>query len=900
MPKRIGKYEITAEIGRGGFSRVYRGFDPNVNRPVAIKVSTRESDPDHLSRFRNEASAAGNLRHENIVTIHDYGDDDGVPYLVMELLEGRDLYHIMRDGPKLSLLDKMQVMSQVAQGLQCAHENGVVHRDIKPANVMVLADGTVKILDFGIARMTGEVSRLTQSGYLVGTPLYMSPEQLSGADADALGDVWAFGVLYFELLTGQHPFLSQDNTRLIRNITIVNPPSVHSLTRGVPEGLAQVIRRALAKDRRRRYQSLDDVLVDTNPILGMLQREQTAGLVTEAQSYRNSGQLMAARQSSRRALEIDPSNPGAQQLLKSIQHDMQVESLAAPEAPAKPAVIEKRVEVAVPPPPPPPVPQRVVTPVVARDEPEMILPDETPAIAAAAPVAPVVQTPVVPPPPLKIITPPAPIVEAPIAATFAVPAPVAAPSVAPAPVATPVAAAPPVSSAIETPQPSTQRPRPATVSGAAAAIAAAVAAAKARQAEEERQQRERKQEEGEAAATSAPAIRATPLVVSALPTGRVAPAPPVTASLKRAENGSGVFVTDDPLVVKRPASSVMTQRMKAAESTAAVATPVPAPPPTRLPGTKAIPASVPRSAPVEPNDVKPPEVPSEIRTTSENLPMRRPPSEVYAKGRRRRSSNSIFAEKEKPKKPFPWAVIGFVVAVAMAAAALVLFTLSAPKYASTLTLAPEKMQFAWKPMTAFPPEQVLTLKGGAAGLSFTASSNDDWLVVTPETEEANNRSWQIKVEPDKLGATTPGTTTGWIDVTSTEGFKTQAEVTLKIGAADATPAVKGHKTAPAIAPAPKVEKPGNQKAEKIPAPVATVVPVVTKPLSDKTTPTDAGAPNSAKTAKGKATEKAAVVTDSTGAVKGKPTVTPTTIPSTPAKKPEQTVKPPAIDGTEIN
>ncbi len=378
MPKRIGKYEITAEIGRGGFSRVYRGFDPNVNRPIAIKVSTRESDPEHLSRFRNEASAAGNLRHENIVTVYDYGDDDGVPYLVMELLDGRDLHHIMRDGPQMSLLEKMQVMSQVAEGLRCAHQNGVVHRDIKPANVMVLSDGTVKILDFGIARMTGEVSRLTQSGYLVGTPLYMSPEQLQGADADALCDVWAFGVLYFEILTGQHPFLSQDNTRLVRNIQIVNPPSVHSLTRGIPEGLAQVIRRALTKDRRRRYQSLDEVLVDTNPILALLQREQTTGLVSEAHFYRNSGQLAAARQSSRKALEIDPSNFGAQQLLKSIQHEMQVESLAAPEelahtaAPAPPAPsmaaapVEPEpasyVEPAYSIPPPPPAPVRFTPP----------------------------------------------------------------------------------------------------------------------------------------------------------------------------------------------------------------------------------------------------------------------------------------------------------------------------------------------------------------------------------------------------------------------------------------------------------------------------------------------------------------------------------------------------------
>ncbi len=840
MSKRIGKYEITAEIGRGGFSRVYRGFDPNVNRPVAIKVSTRESDPEHLSRFRNEASAAGNLRHENIVTIHDYGDDDGVPYLVMELLEGRDLHHIMRDGPKFSMLEKMQVMSQVAQGLHCAHLNGVVHRDIKPANVMVLADGTVKILDFGIARMTGEVSRLTQNGYLVGTPLYMSPEQLQGSDADALCDVWAYGVLYFELLTGQHPFLSQDNTRLIRNITIVNPPSVHSLTRGIPEGLAQVIRRALTKDRRRRYQSLEDVLVDTNPILALLQREQTAGLVTEAQYYRNSGQLIAARRSSRRALEIDPSNYGAQQLLKSIQHEMQEESLAEPvkveAAPvAKAPAVEKQPEPVAPPapplPPPPPVvvappvviapPVELPAPVVPQDEPEMILPERQPA-------------------PVAVLAPPEPLVMVPT------PAQMVAAAVAPAMAQ--------LATAVETPPPTNPtRSRPTMATGAAAAIAAAVAAAKARQAEEEKQQREKGPEREE---VSAPAIKATPLVVSALPTTRVAPPPPPTGSFRRPDNGSGIFVTEDPLVVKRPAAAVMTQRMNASESTAAVATPPSAPPPTRLPGTRAIPPSVQRIANGTSETKAPaPSAPQmERKAPSDNLPMRRPPSEMYAKGKRRKSSSSLFAEK-KQGKSFPWALVIFGLALASVAGALIFFSWSAPKYASAPTLLPEKMLFTWKPVTAFPPEQLLTLKGGPVNASYIAASDEDWLVVTPETDEANNRTWQIKVEPDKLAAAGPGTNTGWIDVTSAEGFKTQAEVTLKIGVAE-------------VAPPGKTKK--SPKADQSPSAVTSAAPPATKPLATVTTANSA--------------------TDSAKTVVGKPA----------AKKTDTSTKKTPSDGTDLN
>ncbi len=810
MPKRIGKYEITAEIGRGGFSRVYRGFDPNVNRPIAIKVSTRESDPEHLSRFRNEASAAGNLRHENIVTVYDYGDDDGVPYLVMELLEGRDLHHIMRDGPKMSLLEKMQVMSQVGEGLKCAHLNGVVHRDIKPANVMVLSDGAVKILDFGIARMTGEVSRLTQSGYLVGTPLYMSPEQLQGGDADALCDVWAYGVLYFELLTGQHPFLSQDNTRLIRNITIVNPPSVHSLTRGVPEGLAQVIRRALTKDRRRRYQSLEEVLVDTNPILALLQREQTTGLMSEAQFFRNSGQLAAARQTSRRALEIDPTNYGAQQLLKSIQHELQEERLAAPEvvlvptptpAPVPVVIPEPRIEPMVAAVPPPPPPLRVVPPppapmplpaAVDHDLAEMILPEEvsaaTPARTAAPISAPVVTA---PPPPAPT---PSPLPVAPIPSKPA-PAPSYLP-IAPAAAALLKTAVSPNGPA--TPSPSTtQRFRPSLgTGGAAAAIAAAVAAAKARQADEERQQRNGRPQEQEPLALP---VKATPLVVSPVPVPRPVPAAQAAASLKRAENGSGVFLTDDPLVVKRPAAAVMTQRMNSGDSTAAVATPPPAPPPTRLPGTKAIPASVPRGGNGTAESLAPPAAPGfpDTRRPSENLPMRRPPSEVYAKGKRK-SSSALFVEK-KQKKSFPWAVVGFIFVVGLAAAALIMFALSAPKLVNTPTLQPDKLVFSWKAGTPKPEDETLRLKGGPNSASFSASSSDDeWLVVTPVSEEPTNRSWQVKVDPEKIGPTGPNGTSGWIDVVSTEGFKTQEEVIVKVFPADPAPV----KTTKPATPAP--------------------------------------------------------------------------------------------------
>jgi hypothetical protein len=260
--------------------------------------------------------------------------------------------------------------------------------------------------------------------------------------------------------------------------------------------------------------------------------------------------------------------------------------------------------------------------------------------------------------------------------------------------------------------------------------------------------------------------------------------------------------------------------------------------------------------------------------------MRRPPSEVYSKGKRRRSSNTLFTEKPKPNKPFPWAVIGFVVLVVASAVALFLFSLSAPKYVNTPSLLPEKMSFTWKPGLPAPAEQLLTLKGGAASSSFTATSDEDWLVITPEIDEANNRNWKVKVDPEKLGSTIPTVTTGWIDVSSTEGFKTQAEITLRVGAGEIEPAVgiKGKKT-PAAAL--KEEKPA----------IATVAP----------TPVAAAKKASGVTPDNASTTTITTVVDPGKTVTPKPSATATKFPATPTpatKKPE--TKKPANDGIDIN
>jgi serine/threonine protein kinase len=328
MTGKIGKYEIQADLGQGGFGRVFRAFDPTVGRPVAIKVLTTEGK-DLLNRFRNEATAAGNLRHKNIVTIYEFGEHSGRPFLVMELLEGEDLQRVITSGRQLTVLQKMNIMAQVADGLHCAHASGVVHRDVKPANIRLLPDGTVKIMDFGIARFTREAdaTRLTRQGDLIGTILYMSPEQFSGGEADALCDIFAYGVTYYELMTGKHPFGSADARAVMFKITNEDPDPVRALAPECPDILENVIARAMQKDRELRYQSLHDLQLDAGPALMELQQEQARQRLGEAMRLFESKDLKAAILVIIEVLDLDPNNREARRLRESIQKQIQKEML---------------------------------------------------------------------------------------------------------------------------------------------------------------------------------------------------------------------------------------------------------------------------------------------------------------------------------------------------------------------------------------------------------------------------------------------------------------------------------------------------------------------------------------------------------------------------------------------
>ena len=266
MTNRIGRYEIQAELGRGGFGQVFRAWDPTVGRLVAIKTLTVGDDLELIKRFRNEAAAAGKLRHANIVIIYDFGEHEGSPYLVMELLDGDDLERMIAARRSLTLLQRLNIISQAASGLHHAHANGVVHRDIKPANIMVQRDGVVKIMDFGIALLNqATAARLTPQGSLLGTFPYMAPEQFHGTASDVLTDVFAFGVTCYKLLTGVHPFQAEEMGGLMYNIVNRNPEPIRALNPECPEALEQSVFRMLAKERSSRYQSLEDVRFDIEP-----------------------------------------------------------------------------------------------------------------------------------------------------------------------------------------------------------------------------------------------------------------------------------------------------------------------------------------------------------------------------------------------------------------------------------------------------------------------------------------------------------------------------------------------------------------------------------------------------------------------------------------------------------
>lgn len=259
--QRLGSYRIESLLGRGAMGLVYRGVGIHDHEPVAIKTARSEllagSERDAmLARFRREADIGMRLRHPRIVRVRDFGDQDGVLYLVMELITGQELGKLLEQQPKLPLAMSLALMLQVLNALAYAHDQGIIHRDIKPANILVRPDYTITLTDFGIAHVSG--SELTQTGDLLGSPLYMAPEQLRGDPVDRRADLFAAGVVLYVLLTQRKPFAADTLAALMHRVLHNDPPPPSTLNHDLPAAFDAILRRALAKDRAARFSNALD------------------------------------------------------------------------------------------------------------------------------------------------------------------------------------------------------------------------------------------------------------------------------------------------------------------------------------------------------------------------------------------------------------------------------------------------------------------------------------------------------------------------------------------------------------------------------------------------------------------------------------------------------------------
>ncbi len=313
-PAQIGKYEILSELGRGGMGIVYRAEDKFIGREVAIKTLTAVT-PELRQRFLVEARS-GVLNHQNIVTVYDFGEQDGAPYIVMEFLQGESLERLLKENRAFSLVDKLEIVRQVCEGLGYAHARGVVHRDIKPANIMVQSDGHIKIVDFGIARLES-LSGHTVTGAVIGTFHYLAPERLKGESSDGRADIWAAGVVLYLLLTGRQPFPGDDISALHK---VVSEPfeRVSTVFPNCPPPLEAVVDRALAKQPDERYGSAEEMAADLQAILEVLKRARVGEVLGQVKSLMDGEELTRVRPMLLDLQRLAPDNTEVRRLLREV------------------------------------------------------------------------------------------------------------------------------------------------------------------------------------------------------------------------------------------------------------------------------------------------------------------------------------------------------------------------------------------------------------------------------------------------------------------------------------------------------------------------------------------------------------------------------------------------------
>ena len=286
MISHLGRYEIIGELGQGAMGFVYKAKDPLIDRIVAVKTINLglalDYKEEYEGRFYQEAKAAGRLSHPNIVTVYDVGKSGDVAYIAMEFLQGRELRDILDEKVHLPIDQVLDIVIQVLRGLAYAHEHGIVHRDIKPSNIMVVRDGLVKITDFGIARMESSSVR-TQTGMVLGSPKYMSPEQVLGKSIDQRSDIFSVGVMLYEMLTDQPPFIGDTINAVMHQTINVAPPPPSTLNREVPVILNFIVAKALAKAMIDRYQNTKEFADDLSACRAALPRTSTKMDTTKPQ-----------------------------------------------------------------------------------------------------------------------------------------------------------------------------------------------------------------------------------------------------------------------------------------------------------------------------------------------------------------------------------------------------------------------------------------------------------------------------------------------------------------------------------------------------------------------------------------------------------------------------------------
>jgi serine/threonine-protein kinase len=325
LPARIGKYELQELLG-GGMSRVYRARDTVLGRIVVVKILTEQAarDPEAKARFLREAQVAGNLDHPNVISVYDFGEDEGRPFMVMEFLRGQDLRTLIKSGQTGDLHWKLSTGLQLGRAIEHIHSHKIIHRDIKPENIQVTSTGVVKLMDFGIAK--AENTQLTRPGFTLGTPFYMAPEQVRGQAVTVLADIYSFGVLLFELLTGVRPIDGDTVERIFYEI-LYHPVDLKPLeTAGVPAAVSELVAHCTAKDPAERPQSFGEVCTTLERALRHLQH---AGAETKP----------AAVSSGAAVLHTEPARPVAASVATPPAMPAAAAESAGPVAPPEPATV---------------------------------------------------------------------------------------------------------------------------------------------------------------------------------------------------------------------------------------------------------------------------------------------------------------------------------------------------------------------------------------------------------------------------------------------------------------------------------------------------------------------------------------------------------------------------------